>query len=176
LGAELRRLRLNRRNGYGIGIHFAAYERFSDRSIPELFHISNWKDTSYHELRASGVGYSRDTFSTMFPGSPRSDLPTERRALHEALQEGRFLQFNNGNPVLFNPVAGAFNAMVSGVALRGRKRMSADLWRSLARRPVQAVSDVARDFVKREFRAVGGRTRDLVVSATGEYSSTSGDA
>jgi hypothetical protein len=175
LETELRRLRLNRRKGYGIGIHFAAYERIDGYWVPELFHVSNWKDPSYYELRSGGVGFSRDSFPTMFPRSPRRSLGAERRALHGALRDGGFLQFNNGNPGLFNPVAGAFNAMVRGVAPKGRKSVGVEFWRALARRPVQAVSDVARDFLKQDFRPVGGRTRDLALTPTGEYSSSSAD-
>jgi hypothetical protein len=140
-----------------------------------MFHISNWKDPSYYDLRPDGVGASRDSFVTMFPDSPRTGFQTERRALRKALSSGGFLQFNNGSPGLFNPVAGAFRAMVRGVAPKGRKAVGVDFWRALARRPVQAVSDVARDFLKPGYRAVGGRTRDLVLTPTGDYSSLSGD-
>lgn len=177
LEAELRKLRVHRRPGFGLGIHFAAYERVSGYWVPELFHISNWKDTSYTAIRPEGVGWSRDSFVTMFPQKARKTPMSERLALREALLEGRFLQFNNGDPALFNPVADAFLDMIGQAGKRGvRPTMDPQRWRALARRPVEAVADMARDFVKPEYRIVGGRIRDLILTPDGRYFSSSGDA
>lgn len=49
----------------GIGLHFTAYERVDDRWIPELFLVSNWQDPSYTAIRATGVGYSRETLASL---------------------------------------------------------------------------------------------------------------
>src|SRR6185436_3227198 len=100
-------------------------------------------------LRPGGVGWSRDSYATMFPNRPRKTPVSERLAFRKALIEGGFLQFNNGDPALFNPVADAFLDMVGQAGKRGvRQAMDPQQWRALARRPVEAVADVARDFVK----------------------------
>lgn len=179
LNQALSRFTFPREVDAGIGIHLSAYERIQDRWIPELFLISNWGDTSYTSLRITGVGVSRETYGTLSGkgGNPQSTNDTERLAVSEALQAGTWFRYNNGDPLLYNPAANAIHDMFRELQRRGILRAVDDVntIRSLARRPVEVVSAIQRDFCINDRRVVGGRIHDLVVTPNGDYSSTSGD-
>jgi hypothetical protein len=176
---DLSQLRFQRITDAGIGIHFSAYERIADRWIPELFLISNWGDTSYTSLRATGVGVSRETYSTVSGqgGNPATTNDEERLKVSAALQAGTWFRYNNGDPRLYNTAANAFHDMIIELVRRGVLRNIDDIntIRSLATRPVEIVSAIQRDFCVPGRRVVGGRIHDLAVTPTGAYSSASGD-
>lgn len=163
----------------GIGIHFSAYEWIADRWIPELFLISNWCDTSYTSLRATGVGVSRETYSTVSGqvSNPGTTNDEERLAVSTALYAGTWFRYNNGDPCLYNTAANAFHDMTIELARGGILRNVDDIntIRSLAMRPVEIVSALQRDFCVPGTRVVGGRIHDLAVTPAGGYSSRSGD-
>jgi hypothetical protein len=110
---QLNRLQLPNDRTRGIGIHFTAYERVKDYWVPELFLITNWSDPSYGSVNPNGVCVTRETFTTI-TGIAR-ELCTadecQRLVVHQCLQAGRLLRFNNGDPVLFNPAASAVMQM-----------------------------------------------------------------
>lgn len=100
----------------GIGVHFSAYEEVAGHSIPELFHITNYRGTSYMELLPGGVRATRETYANL-PDGDKSD----RRGHHEEkyrlevfdrLMAGHVLLFNNGDPTMYNAVAGALAYML----------------------------------------------------------------
>lgn len=163
---------------HGIGIHFTAYERIGDYWIPELFLISNFEDPSYSRLRAGGVGYSRETYSTItgLPRSPQDREPDRRLKVHRFLREGSWLRFNNGEPDLFNPAADATQAML---AIANKRRVLAHIdstrLRQWTRLPVEMVAQVQRRFLRAGTATVGGRIHDLSVTPGGKYESDSGD-
>jgi len=165
----------------GIGIHFSAYERVGDYWIPEMFLISNWQDTSYTLLRASGVGCSRETFHTLNNEPPSEDHRDRefRMLVHNYLQEdGNFIGYNNGDPLIFKPAADTIFEQFKTIARRGHLKdpSSVHTYLNMARRPVEIVSNTQRDFCESRFRCVGGKPHDLAVTPAGTYESTTGDA
>jgi hypothetical protein len=180
LEAKLRGMRFARPTDRGIGIHFSAYERRSDYWIPELFLISNWSDVSYSALRSNGVGVSRETYHSMTnepPGEAHGALELRLR-VHEFLQRGNLLIYNNGDPVLFNAAANGMATMFIELARRGLSRTQHDTSKflAMARRPVEIVTAGQRDFCQPGKRLVGGKAHDLAITPDGGYSSTTGDA
>jgi len=163
---------------HSIGVHFTAYEHVEDYWIPELFLISNFEDPSYARLRPCGVGYSRETFSTI-TGIPRSQddsEPGRRRVVRAFLDAGRWLRFNNGDPLLFNPTADAVAVLLDLARIRGVAELDVVRLRQWTKLPVEIVAQMQRSFYRPEVRVVGGRIHDLAVTPTGSYSSKSGDA
>lgn len=162
---------------FGIGVHFTAYERVSDYWIPELFLISNFADL-YTSLRATGVGYSRETLSTVTrtPRSPEDRQHDRRLRVHEFLQRGGWLRFNNGDPLLFNPTADAVQRMLDVARARDAlAELTVDRVRHWTRLPVEMVAELQGKFYRPEVQVVGGRIHDLAVTPLGVYSSDSGD-
>jgi hypothetical protein len=164
----------------GIGIHFSAYERVGDYWIPEMFLISNWEDPSYMSLRSSGVGCSRETFHTLSQQTPSPDHGNRefRMCVHNYLQENNYIGYNNGDPLIFNPAAGAIFEQFKAIARRGHLKDSASVrtYLNMTRRPVEIVTKTQLDFCEDKFRCVGGKSHDLAVTPEGIYESTSGDA
>jgi hypothetical protein len=97
--------------------------------------------------------------------------------VHEYLREGNMLIYNNGDPVMFNPAAYSFIGLMRIARSRGKMRDpdSIDKHLSLARRPVEIVSDAQRDFYLKDQRLVGGKPHDLAISRRGKFHSTTGD-
>jgi hypothetical protein len=164
---------------YGLGIHFTAYERVRDYWIPELFLVSNFEDPNYSALRPGGVGYSRETFSTVsgIPRTPEDRQPEGRLRVHEFLQQGGWLRFNNGDPLLFNPTAMSLETMLELAQARG-VLAEIDLTRLLhwTRLPVEMVGELQEKFYRFGVAVVGGRIHDLAITPLGEYLSSSGNA
>jgi hypothetical protein len=94
-----------------------------------------------------------------------------------ALQNDRFLLYNNGDPQLYNAAADAIYKMVRVLGIRRNLKDTEDTetLRALARRPIEVVAEIQRDFCREGTRIVGGRVHDLLIMPSGEYSSTSGD-
>lgn len=168
----------------GIGLHFTAYECVGDRWIPELFLVSNWQDPSYTAIRPTGVGYSRETLASL---DGRGWQPDDRRAdlrilvsqfLHgEGVYQGRgkgLFRYNNGDPSLYNPPANAIQGMLTTMAeRRWLKALGVSEAIQLARRPVEVVSEIQRDFCRADRRIVGGKIHDLAITPGGRYASSS---
>lgn len=166
----------------GIGIHFTAYEYINNYWIPELFLLSNFEDPSYQLLHSDGVRFSRETYHHIDRNVP-GPRPEHREAkyrlkVHEHLQAGGMLIYNNGDPFMFNPAAEAILTMIRELARRGNLAYPDNVatYRAIVRRPIEIVSRVQLDFARQETRTVGGKPHDLAVTPNGEYSSDSGDA
>ena len=103
----------------GIGIHLVGYEKIDDKWIPELFLICNYDNTNYSELREKGLGVSRETYGTVTKYLPElknenySDKEKRLVVYNEFLNKGRILFYNNGDPIMFNPIAKAFLQFVN---------------------------------------------------------------
>jgi hypothetical protein len=104
----------------GIGIHFTAYEHIQDYWIPELFLITNYSDTSYQNLHPNGVRVSREAYHTHNKEEPRQEHRVEsfRLSVHNALQSGEILCYNNGDPEMFNSM---MNTMINAVRIAKRR-------------------------------------------------------
>jgi hypothetical protein len=162
----------------GIGIHFSAYERVSDRWIPELFLISNFADTSYSSLRSEGVRATRETAKSVASdlGHPIDQVEDLRLFVYEYLHSGRFLIFNNGDPIMFNAVAAGVFSALRTLAVRGTLReFTIDSLTEIVHRPVEIVTELQSQFARPGTRLVGGRIHDLVIAPTGDMTSQSGD-
>lgn len=164
---------------YGLGIHFTAYERVNDYWIPELFLVSNFEDPNYSALRPGGAGYSRETYGTVagVARTPEDRQPERRLRVHDFLQRGGWLRYNNGDPLLFNPTAMSLELMLALARDRG---VLADIdisrLRHWTRLPVEMVGELQQKFYRPGVVIVGGKIHDLAVTPLGEYSSGSGDA
>jgi hypothetical protein len=179
LNEEIKKMSFSNPLEEGIGIHFTAYEYVDNYWIPELFLISNWKDTSYNSLRTDGVGLSRETYKTVVQSNTE---PEHREAKYriqvlEYLKSGSLLMFNNGDPIMFNAGANSILSMIGELAKR--KSLSnpdkVETYLAIARRPVEIVSNVQKDFCKKGKRLVGGKPHDLAITPGGQYISTTGD-
>jgi hypothetical protein len=163
----------------GIGIHFSAYERVDGYWIPELFHIRNWRDTSYSDLLREGVVSTRQTYGilTNDPNVGEHGRNCYRLHVHEYLQSGHWFLFNNGDPLLFNKAASAILSIMEELARRRLLVASArvETYRRLVRRPAEVVSRAQTDFCPEGNRLAGGKPHDLAVTPGGIYSSDSGD-
>jgi len=179
LESELSRFTFANPRDKGIGIHFTAYERIQDRWVPEMFLVSNWGDLGYMTLRNIGVGYSRETYGTLSGhGSSKEDGALERRLeAANCITNGQWLHYNNGDPLLYNPVANTILDMMAAMARRGilRDTDNVETLISLGRRPIEVVSALQKDFCALGTRIIGGRIHDLAVTPDGQYLSTSGD-
>lgn len=162
----------------GIGIHFSAYECAGDRWIPELFLISNFTDTNYSSLRPEGVGATREAakLAASDSGVPIDQVEDQRLFVHQYLHSGRFLIFNNGDPIMFNAVAaGLFTALETLSVRRSLRELTINLLSEIVYRPVETVSELQSQFARPGTRLVGGRIHDLVITPTGDMTSRSGD-
>jgi hypothetical protein len=166
----------------GIGIHFTAYEYVNHYWIPELFLISNFTHDVYHPtLYRDGIHCSRQTYNVIKQIETGQDVasqsehrdPVFRQYVHQYLQSGKMLIYNNGDPVMFNPVAYAILTLLSTIALAASSDPAT--YRRIARRPIEVVSDIQHDFMHEDKRLVGGRMHDLSVTPKGEYGSDTGD-
>jgi hypothetical protein len=100
--------------------------------------------------------------------------------------------YNNGDPLLFNPVAGAILDSIQQIRLRGvlRNADSVEMYREIAKSAVDIVSALQQRFVHHERvplpgqpkseilvgkRKIGGKTHALAVTPDGQYFPISGD-
>jgi len=179
LNKELLRLGVANNINAGIGIHFSAYEDINSNYVPELFLISNWANTTYSALRVTGVGASRETSASAF--NARDNIGGvnigNRMALYNWLNAGNHITYNNGDPYLFNTAAIAMTGMIQ--VLKSRNKLKSinrlDTYIKISRFPVDTVTHMQKQLCKKGTQVVGGRTRDISVTPTGIYLSTSGD-
>lgn len=174
-------MRFQRKIHSGIGIHFSAYEYVDGFWIPELFHISNYQDTSYKLIRAGGIRFTRETYSMLnkMDWQPEHSETKYRLAVHKYLRkQNGMLVYNNGDPIMFNPVAKAILESIETIAKRGQlsKRSNVNTYRAVAKMAVEIVCDLQRNFVQSAKRRIGGKPHDLVITPNGEFSSNSGDS
>ncbi len=163
----------------GIGIHLTGYENYDGYKIPELFLISNFTDESY--MKVGTLGVSRHLYPTMpkeFKSSDENISQQEKQILvKDFLTKGRMFIFNNGDPVLFNPLFDGFKEAMKTAKKRNVIKNSDDIeiYRAMARRPIEMVTRAQKDFYKEGKIIVGGRVHDLVIKKnTEEFTSTSG--
>ncbi len=162
----------------GIGIHFSAYEHAGNRWIPELFLISNFTDTNYSSLRPGGVDATRESakLAASDLGVPIDQVADQRFFVHQYLHSGRFLVFNNGDPIMFDAVAsGLLTALGTLSVRRNLRELTIDLLSEIVYRPVETVSELQSQFGRPGTRLVGGRIHDLIITPTGDMTSQSGD-
>lgn len=162
----------------GLGIHFSAYERVGDYWIPELFHICNWLP-GYRGVSPDGMHCSRETWGTVTGkgSSLAHGEPQHRHEVREFLQAGHWLRYNNGDPVIFNTVAGALQEAVEHLDDRGQLRqLGIPEYVALMRESVELVSVLHRDLGRPDARRVGGRIHDIAITPEGAITSTSGDS
>jgi hypothetical protein len=176
----LRRLRFRAPRAAGLGLHFTSYEHIDRNWIPELFHIRNWSDTTYSST-AQHVAVTRETYGTVQNTTARSHSdrdPSRRLAVRDALGQGVVLTFNNGDPVLYNPIASSLFSGAQQLVRRRHLRNPSSLKThlSLARLPIEVVSRMVSQLSDRDMRLVGGKPHDLAISRDGRMWSSTGDA
>jgi hypothetical protein len=178
LQAELLRLGLVGNRAVGVGLHFSAYERVEDRSVPELFHIRNVQDPTYATLFPEGVRVTRETWGVI-NGQPSALAHGDRGRrlqVHQFVRSDGWLRFNNGDPGLFNTVANALQGAVLVLSQRGQLRpLGVPEYTAIAHRSVALVAQLQGEIGRPNARRVGGRIHNLAITPAGQYSSTTGD-
>jgi hypothetical protein len=178
LEKEINHLGIAKKNS-GIGIHLTGYENYNGFQIPELFLISNYTDTTYTKIGA--LLLSRHLFGTM-PDEFKSgftQLPQVEKQFRvkDFLSKGNMFIFNNGDPEMFNPFFSGYRDAMNLSKKRSILKDTSDIeiYRSMARRPIEMVAKAQRDYYKHDKIIVGGRIHDLVIEKnTGSFSSSSG--
>jgi hypothetical protein len=181
LNREFRNMKFQEPGQGGLGIHFTCYEWIDNYWIPEMFKISNWTDNFYNAVHTDGFKLERVTYHTSFNSeikeTPEDGKPDRRLEVHRKLQDGMMLIYNNGDPVLFNLPANALLGMLQTLAARGALKDLEDPLAicAIARRPIEVVGRVLRDFCRENAVWAGGKPHDLAISPNGEYWSNTGD-
>jgi len=179
LNRVLSRMTFRRPNDKGLGIHFTAYERVDGYETPEFFLISNFADASYTQLRPDGIGVSRETYHHAYCVDPQPEHRDAgfRHAVRDYLDRDGLLLYNNGDPLMFNPYAGATFDALRVAAERRILRLPADArtYRQFVSQPVELVSRLQRNYVKEGHRLVGGALHNLSVGPRDDYESDTGD-
>lgn len=164
----------------GIGMHFTAYEDVEGYRIPELFAITNFESTRYDQLHPDGIRVTRETYGVIENTDDRLTnhaLPRYRHRVRMELAKGGILAFNNGDPILFNPISSAMFTVVDAVHDRSQLATPkpAAALRYLAKWPIQSVATAQKKLMLPGYQLVGGKIHDLSISSLGEYESDSGD-
>lgn len=161
----------------GLGIHFSCYECIDGEYFPELFFITNYFTVG--KVNPEGFIYTRDTYKTLKKCAPDPSHRDKqyRMQVKKYINSAGLIWFNNGDSVLFNSAANAiFNAFMT---LKSRGYLIQPFGpkecRNLARRPVEIVKNVQRDFCDSKKRLVGGKIHDLSITPNGQYESSTGD-
>lgn len=186
LNEVYRKLGLLTNSQAGLGIHFSCYEFIDNQWMPELFLITNYKNLNY-EVDKSGFHYSRETYKTIHnAGLPLSQHIASdshhrdsvyRQEVKSYVDSKGLMWFNNGDPLLFNPAANALFSAFMTLKNRGslKQPFGPKECRDLARRPVEIVKNVQRDFCSDGKKIVGGKVHDLSITPRGVYESGTGD-
>lgn len=167
------------RTDRGIGVHLVGYERVDGLDVPELFLISNFKGITYDELY-DHLGCSRRSYLTLSEDSgddaylKKHGDPKYRRAVWDYLQTGDVICFNNGDPEMFSPVAGAISVAIRNAKRRGARLPGMGWCRELAVSPIATVAQLQKAFFKDQYRLVGGKIQDLVILPDGQMLSDGG--
>lgn len=179
LNGKLDKMRFPRETDRGIGLHFSVYENINGDWIPELFLISNFKDTNYDSLYSDGIKLTRQTYSTLFKEEPSAKhfQSKFRHEMFEKLkQENGFLSFNNGDPHMYNVVAKSIHDCLRIHSQRkDLKNDAIDLFVSIAALPIVLMSNIQKNLFKDGYQRVGGKIHHLVIKPNGEYESKTGD-
>lgn len=165
----------------GIGIHLVGYEDYNGVKIPELFLISNYTDTSYTNTKIGNLVVSRRLFHTLPDelkiGGENQTQSEKQSLVKDFLSRGKIFIFNNGDPNMFNPLFSGYREAMNIAKKRNviKNANDIEIYRNMARRPIEMVTKVQRDFYKKGNIIVGGRVHDLVIEKiTGKFTSTSG--
>ncbi len=180
LNKEINRMHFKDNLHSGIGLHFTAYENIENFKIPELFLITNYKDPSYRELYEDGIRLYRNTFSTicsMGERKPEHRDVSYRKIVREALQSGRWLYFNNGDPGIYNIISQGIFSIFNVYAQRKylKDAEETETYRAIASLPIDVIKNSQERFIRKKYKSAGGTTHVLSISPNGEYQSETGD-
>lgn len=162
--------------------------------------MTNFESTNYNSLHRSGVICTRQTFNVIRKFETQQEVgplpehrePQFRRYVKDHLRDSdQKLIYNNGDPLLFNPIAsGVFESMKT---LKQRKVLrdpnDPETDRQIAKLMIETVCDIQRKLVpsSREGsrrhapimiasnRKVGGRPHALALDSKGNFYPASGD-
>jgi len=164
----------------GIGIHLVGYEEYDGMRIPELFLITNFTDPSYS--KTGEFSLSRNLFNKLPEelrlGGESLSIHDKQLIVNNYLSKGKLFLFNNGDPAMFNTLFGGYSEAMELAKKRNIVKDSSDieLYRNMARRPIEMVAKAQKDFYKEGNIIVGGRIHDLVIEKNSKrFSSTSRD-
>ena len=155
-----------------IGIHLTGYENVDGVPIPELFLMQNFSCSTADELCFQRHSYAA---MTKTPSREEHGDSQYRREVHKFLSEGGMLVYNNGDNEMFGRAARAIFDLFQVASNRHlvKEHHDIEIYRSMAIRPIEVVAKLQHDFCREDTRLVGGRTHDLAITPSGEFSSTS---
>jgi hypothetical protein len=180
LSSEIQKIDI-RKKDRGIGLHLVGYEEdMNGVRVPELFLITNYTDITYSNT--DEIHLSRELFNKLPEKlkvrSENLSIDDKQLIVKDFLSRGNLLLFNNGDPNMFNPLSKGYNEAMELAKNRNILKDSTDieLYRSIARRPIEMVAKAQKDFYKKDNIIVGGKVHDLVIEKNSKkYTSTSGD-
>lgn len=177
LDKQLSKLNFPKSSNKGIGLHIAGLEKIDGYVIPELFLICNYSDPSYQQV--GELGLSRNTFHTIANVPPTTDHNKKefRFAVKDFLSKGGIISYNNGDPIMFNMVSSTISY---GFQIAAHRKVLKTInfvqdSVSIAKRPIEIISEIQKDFFRQDKRMVGGKIHDLCIDNYGNLYSTSGD-
>jgi hypothetical protein len=93
------------------------------------------------------------------------------------MERGGILMYNNGDPIMFNAVFNAFSQAINILSTRNVLSKISDMSTlcKLARRPIEVVKGIQKDFCVDGTQLVGSKIHELAVNPKGEYFSGTGD-
>ena len=151
----------------GLGVHFAFWEKHDDFDVPELILVSNWKSPAYND---SSLKFNWSRRSHKIIASSEPQFKTFRREFYNDLKKGVCSRYNNGDPLLFVPLAKGIGDTI--VELNKRKDLSknepTDLYRTMVREPIRLIRDLQKNLCLPEKRFIGGALHDAAILPSGE--------
>lgn len=176
LNRELDRIIPGKSLKKGLGIHLTGFETHGVTTVPELFLISNFSNIAYNRLEDS-INCERHLYpiAARTLGVKANNYEEEREVILDFFRTGQIFYFNNGDPELFTPIADGYYNSVNRFRLRIKSRILGDEgYRHMALGPVETIKTLQQRFAPKGKRLVGGKIHDLVISANGSFTSSSG--
>ena len=159
----------------GIGIHLVGFESINNQDVPELFLISNYTDLSYSHVGELAI--SRRLFDTL-PDELKTDatsIEKKREKIMAFLNDGKAFIFNNGDPILFMPVANTVLTIFNVVRTRNVLKTGEETFAKFVSSPIEIIKNIQKGFFDKKYIRVGGKIHNLLITKQGDFISSTGD-
>ena len=174
LQKEIKGFKFRRNLDSGIGIHITGFENIDGMDLPELYLLTNFDTPTCDSLKPKFIGLPQ-VYSTIKNNLelPETQQNQERNIINTYLSssEWHFLNFNNGDPIIYNSYSKAVIQSMMVLHQRFNIRMNKpEFIRAIARRPIEGIKMAQRDFMKHGQRVVGGKIHDILIHRDGTFS------
>jgi hypothetical protein len=154
----------------GIGIHLSGFEDIDGSWVPEMFLISNYTSTDYQHL--GQLEYSRRTYLDSYPDRDFDNIPinVQRIQYLADLRTGSYSLYNNGDPIMFNNYANAYQQAIKNAGHKGilKGGLNRDFYIEQAKNPIKQVALFQRKYYIKESIVVGGKIHAITMDSTGK--------